>query len=274
MWSLATLHEVPPWLRFNRYILGGYRRQMTPMQALRSLFMLHNETVNVWSHFLPALVLLWLVVFPPEMLSDPLIRLCVGSFVFIFSASTIYHSFMPCCHSAEDYRRLICGDVLGSLLSISVTAYSFILRGNRCRPEWETMIIAGGFAAYSLALLYVILFSSMTVGQRFALFGSHCVLRLLICLHVTHGKLEAQPELQHGAYYHALSFFTILTGGLLNVSRFPECVFGRRWRWLDYVGNSHNLWHYACVHSCLLAAVGCWFDHYEWKLTNCALQQL
>lgn len=44
--------DVPEFLRDNGFILDGYRVNHTFLSSLHSLFTLHNETVNVWSHFL------------------------------------------------------------------------------------------------------------------------------------------------------------------------------------------------------------------------------
>jgi len=43
----------------NRHIFGGYRINYdTPKKIFRTLFMLHNESVNIWTHLFAALVLL------------------------------------------------------------------------------------------------------------------------------------------------------------------------------------------------------------------------
>jgi adiponectin receptor len=50
-------------MKDNFGITGGYRINFnTPARILRSLFMLHNESVNIWTHCLPAVVLLCLVL--------------------------------------------------------------------------------------------------------------------------------------------------------------------------------------------------------------------
>lgn len=45
--------DLPPWRRDNAFIHTSYRR-ITPSytHALRSLFYLHNESVNIWSHLI------------------------------------------------------------------------------------------------------------------------------------------------------------------------------------------------------------------------------
>jgi hypothetical protein len=38
-------------LAFNKHVHSGYRQALTPAQCLRSMFQIHNETGNIWSHF-------------------------------------------------------------------------------------------------------------------------------------------------------------------------------------------------------------------------------
>ena len=40
----------PPWLQFNPFILEGYRCELSTYDCVNSLFYLHNESVNVFSH--------------------------------------------------------------------------------------------------------------------------------------------------------------------------------------------------------------------------------
>jgi hypothetical protein len=50
---IGHLLNAPAFLRDNEYILRGYRIGFnTKAKILKSMFMLHNETVNVWSHML------------------------------------------------------------------------------------------------------------------------------------------------------------------------------------------------------------------------------
>lgn len=42
--------HVPEYLVFNKHILSGYRVNFTVKDSLISLFTLHNETLNIWTH--------------------------------------------------------------------------------------------------------------------------------------------------------------------------------------------------------------------------------
>lgn len=51
-------------MKDNQHITHGYRIGFdTPRKILRSLFMLHNESINIWSHFVPALLLICFIVY-------------------------------------------------------------------------------------------------------------------------------------------------------------------------------------------------------------------
>lgn len=64
-------------MKDNEHITHGYRIGFnSPGKIFKSLFMLHNESVNVWTHLLPALILLsfilylFLFVGPTHILED------------------------------------------------------------------------------------------------------------------------------------------------------------------------------------------------------------
>lgn len=261
---LLSIEQVPEWLQFNRFVLSGYRPQLNVAGALATFPQLHNESVNVWSHFIPALYFIYMALHPP--VTTWIVGFAQWSYVCIFVASTIYHLFMPCCRSRGGYVRLISCDVLGALLSITVSAYSFILYGYRCTPESTVTWCASLFGLSAMAVFLAIVSFEMTVAQRFMMFGVHCVLRLVLSQVILLPKVAAQG-ITPSYWYHTVSFFVILTGGLFNISRVPE-----RWvnsRLLDYVGNSHNIWHYFCWQSCYMTMLGTVHDSLEWDATDC-----
>eukprot|EP00826_Nyctotherus_ovalis_P055962 TRINITY_DN7487_c0_g1_i19.p2 TRINITY_DN7487_c0_g1~~TRINITY_DN7487_c0_g1_i19.p2 ORF type:complete len:154 (-),score=38.00 TRINITY_DN7487_c0_g1_i19:649-1110(-) len=52
---IGTWEQAPEFLRDNEYIRRGYRINFnTTGRVLKSLFMCHNETTNIWSHLLAA----------------------------------------------------------------------------------------------------------------------------------------------------------------------------------------------------------------------------
>jgi predicted membrane channel-forming protein YqfA (hemolysin III family) len=265
--SLVGIHAVPPWLRFNRFILSGYRRQLTFIAALRTFAQLHNESVNVWSHFFPALWFVYLIFNP--WANSWIMMWSLASFVLIFGASTVYHLFMPCCRSHAGYSRLICCDVVGALVSITTSGYSFILYGNRCADERVVLACGVVFGISATVILLCVATFTMTVAQRFQLFGLHCLLRLAISQAIMLPRVF-EHGLTKNYVYHTASFFVIMLGGVFNVSRVPERWLPKTWRWIDYIGNSHNIWHYFCVQSCLLTMQGALYDQLEYHNVRCS----
>jgi adiponectin receptor len=59
----------PAFLVDNEYILRGYRINFnTKKKICRSLFLLHNETVNVWSHIIGVFVFIGLMIWSSAFL--------------------------------------------------------------------------------------------------------------------------------------------------------------------------------------------------------------
>ncbi|KAB8072368.1 hemolysin-III related-domain-containing protein [Aspergillus leporis] len=55
--------QVPGWMQWDTYILHGYRAQLNSFErCFWSLFYLHNESVNTWSHLVPGLYFLILLL--------------------------------------------------------------------------------------------------------------------------------------------------------------------------------------------------------------------
>lgn len=56
---LLLWDDLPAWRRDNAFILSGYRQsQSSYTHSFRSLFYLHNESVNIWTHLLGAILFL------------------------------------------------------------------------------------------------------------------------------------------------------------------------------------------------------------------------
>jgi len=53
--ALLNFHELPDWLQDNSFVLKYYRPPMSFLECFYSIFRLHNETGNIWTHLAPAL---------------------------------------------------------------------------------------------------------------------------------------------------------------------------------------------------------------------------
>ena len=69
---IGTYHEAPHYMQDNENIIRGYRiRFNTKKKIMKSLFMLHNESVNVWSHLIGVTMFICLIVYTVVYLAPP-----------------------------------------------------------------------------------------------------------------------------------------------------------------------------------------------------------
>lgn len=68
--KLYKYNEIPEWQKDNHYILDGYVKETNSINAcLHSLTYLHNESVNIYTHFIPGFLFpLSLVILSPILL--------------------------------------------------------------------------------------------------------------------------------------------------------------------------------------------------------------
>lgn len=100
--DLINYDELPHWLGDNRFIITGYRKPYRSLfYYLKSMFTLHNETANIWTHIFGVVYyirLINMISYPthsrynncPDIL--PLLFFYIAG-TFAFFSSTIYHTF-------------------------------------------------------------------------------------------------------------------------------------------------------------------------------------
>jgi adiponectin receptor len=103
--ALLLWDDLPAWRRDNAFIHSGYCRiRPSYLHSLRSLFNLHNESVNIWSHLLGAIVAvacslyLYYVIRPHHdfaTLSDVLVFACfIGGAGLCLGMSATFHAVL------------------------------------------------------------------------------------------------------------------------------------------------------------------------------------
>lgn len=113
-----TLLEEYPWsdVYVWSYIETGYRRPISSCtECLHSLFYLHNEWVNAWSHILGSAWVIFLmchtIYFAEDFMSLSVIMIFLLASFYMCSFSATYHIF--CCHSDNMCKTVQCFDWLG-----------------------------------------------------------------------------------------------------------------------------------------------------------------
>uniref|UniRef100_A0A2P2K4Q5 Heptahelical transmembrane protein 4-like n=1 Tax=Rhizophora mucronata TaxID=61149 RepID=A0A2P2K4Q5_RHIMU len=62
-YQLVEYHSLPDYLRDNEFILGHYRSEWPLKEVLLSIFTVHNETLNVWTHLIGFFLFLSLTIY-------------------------------------------------------------------------------------------------------------------------------------------------------------------------------------------------------------------
>ncbi|KAJ6242205.1 adiponectin receptor protein [Anaeramoeba flamelloides] len=119
--QIVTFPELPKWLRFNHYIHRGYRVRYTIKKTWKSLFSLHNETLNIWTHFIGAAIFIYFFVriFTLETLMKATItaKLMIAIYtlggLICFLSSAFYHLWEQ--HSEKFQQFFLKIDLTGAL---------------------------------------------------------------------------------------------------------------------------------------------------------------
>ncbi|KAL3423851.1 izh family channel protein [Phlyctema vagabunda] len=251
--GLIRYEDLPtPW-RVNPHIVKGYRFTESKVDCVRSMFGLSNESVNIWSHAIGLFIVLAIAFyFYPTSVNFSLSTktdVFIAA-VFFFAAckclvcSTMWHTM----NSVADQtlmERFACVDYTGISLLIAASIMTTEYTAFYCEPvsRWIYMT-----ATATLGIGGVILPWHPT-------FNRQDMAWLRVAFYVTLGASGFAPVFQlnytrGGAWAWefyapiAKSITVYLVGAVVYASQIPE-------RWcpgaFDYIGGSHNLWHFAVL---------------------------
>ena len=142
-----TWDHLYDWQMDNKYILGGYRRGTADFRTiLMSLTYVHNETCNVYTHLIGALILPFLAMPVMRLLSEPRFIGVTGADYFMFGMfflsaeccliiSVLYHLIMS--HSRDVEQFWLRMDLLGILIVTEGTHISGINYVFPCEPKLQ-----------------------------------------------------------------------------------------------------------------------------------------
>lgn len=242
---LRYFEELPAVLRFNRFIRSGYRAGYNYSQALFSIFELHNETGNIWSHLLPAIALMYGFFFDLEI-KEWMYTVHALSALICLMASVAYHTCMACHHHYQGWIRIdVCG-VYGLLLGTQLHIFTFAF------PCHVVML-------WVFTGLYI---AVGVTGMRFSIRAKSPIARGFPMLALTVIRLSVlvmRPWFGSGNLHawklYALAEVLSLLGGMINALRFPERLVKPSVKksapqevgQFDYWFNSHQIMHVLVV---------------------------
>ncbi|KAH9899349.1 HlyIII-domain-containing protein [Cubamyces lactineus] len=279
-----TWLEIPDWQKDNEYILTGYRRATASWRACAaSVFgYLHNETVNIHSHLLGAVLFLTLLAtFPAVHFTHyesttwtdvVMFTIFLSASVFCLFSSAFYHTFSA--HSQEVAGRCNALDYTGIVVLIVGSFFPCIYYGFFCDPHYQTFYLSGITVA-GLGAAYIVLNPEYRKpthrGARtkvFILLGLSGIIPTLHGL-VTHGFYTLCYEMGFGWLLASGALYII--GALLYANRIPERFSPGTF---DYFFASHQIFHCFVVAAALAhyAGVLTAFHHWHRRSAVCPAQ--
>lgn len=148
--GLVAFNDLPNWLRDNFYILTGYRPELSSYTACtKSIFYLHNESGNIWTHLGGAILFIALAIYTyagvlPSLSGvtwhDSATLACFfGGALICLSCSGFFHTF--CAHSAEVSCRWNKIDYVGIIFLIVGSFYPAVFYGFYCESKWQAVYL-------------------------------------------------------------------------------------------------------------------------------------
>ncbi|KAF7509939.1 hypothetical protein GJ744_007253 [Endocarpon pusillum] len=259
-YSLVQWDEVPHWQQDNHHIHGSYRRPSGSYpRSLRSLFYIHNETVNIYTHLLPTLAapptaLALYKILQPRYVQATTRDVLAFSCFFLGAAiclamSATYHLISNHSPAVNKFGNQL--DYVGIVLLITGSFVPSIYYGFWCdttlqRLYW-TMICSLGAGCTSISVMS----RFRTPTWRPFRAGMFVLMGLSAVFPVLHGLRlygASQMKKQIGLSWLVLQGGLYILGAAIYAARVPEKWSPGRY---DILGNSHQIFHVLVV----LAAV-------------------
>jgi adiponectin receptor len=247
----TTIHRI--FYSINPFIRSGFR--VMPVRSYRncakSVFCLHNETMNIWTHIVPSIIWFimsilvwvrpgWIFIGPGSSSYDRIIYTihCIMSMICML-LSAMYHTFS--CNSVTDYHYFLSGDYCGiiNMLSSGVVTVSYFEL--YCYDEFRVFflcvilfvwiyyhsnILKYAYTGYDPGLLYSFFYYTLPIVW---------VIKVWI---IEYGRFELYKY--KSIWLIIFTFFAMFFCYVVRMLKLPERIFPRTF---DIFGASHQLWH-------------------------------
>lgn len=251
-WSVCHFSMLPKWLQDNDFLLNGHRPPLRSFKAcLASMFRVHTETGNIWSHLIGAFMFactgFGFLSAHPMAFNEQLAFAVFFTCVFIcFFTSTLYHTMH--CHSMNVSRVFSRLDYCGIISIVAGCFTPWIHFLFWCSPRIKIFYMV---LAYTLCTLTV----NLTMWEKFgrshyrllraAVFtglGVSCSILPGIHFVLVHGLRTAFVDLAFG-WLFVMSAVAML-GVALYAFRIPERFVPGKF---DIMCHSHQFFHIAVI---------------------------
>lgn len=229
--------SIPDYLKeaYGPYIIRGYRGEITFYDAIKSVFSLHNETANIWSHLIAGQFFLMQMIFLKlDSFSFNFYQFCVTLLMF---TSAIAHTL--CAIDRKTYYKMWKYDFAAVALAmwsgyVVWCANIFSISISSC--------YLGSSGSVAATCIYLGVSDRFAHPKyRFLLPSAFCVLGGLGIIPIAHAlTFYRSREVVFASVMTLMKFILSFTGALCHIYRIPERYFPGK---LDYIGNGHNIMH-------------------------------
>jgi adiponectin receptor len=244
------------------YIFSGYRPRLTFMQGVLSTLHWHNETVNILSHLIPSFGFVVYALFISN--TDTLAFSCAITIFAALLASAVFH--MTCSCPKRYYTALTC-DNIGLISIIGLCGgshvYNLSSRISHHACAWHMFL----FCVTLLVACYYVVGSAVRkscsrldadelvkngIDPVYAVRGNYLAFVFVLIsmtywifpvLHIATFNYELA---WHSASIIMVDWVMWLVSFVIYALQFPEKRFPGMF---DYLGNSHNIFHFWIVAS-------------------------
>ncbi|ELK28234.1 PREDICTED: adiponectin receptor protein 1 [Myotis davidii] len=254
-WRVIPYSVLPDWLKDNDYLLDGHRPPMPSFRAcFRSIFRIHTETGNIWTHLLGFVLFLFLGILtllrPNMYFMAPLQEKVVFGLFFLstvlcLSFSWLFHTVY--CHSEKVSQTFSKLDYSGIAILIMGSFVPWLYYSFYCSPQ-SRLIYLSIICVLGISAIIVAQWDRFAMPQhrqtRAGVFLGLGLSGVVPTMHFTisEGFVKATTVGQMGWFF--LMAVMYITGAGLFAARIPERFCPGKF---DIWFQSHQIFHVLVV---------------------------
>lgn len=262
--SNLNLLDMPTWMNSNKYILSGYRpTEKNVCFYGKTVFTIHNETINIWTHMLGTLTFIGLLgylnrdenlgIYTGQAI---IMNLYVISCCLTYLFSSIMHTFYPI---NECYcKKLQSLDYVGIGLQIFTTLQVFVYYCFYCQEDLQ-LIYMNVMGAFNILCLVALTSSKLTSNEykniKVGCFLSQCFLFVIPMVHrlLLYENNRYDKVIRSQMVYFGVAFIVFALCIVFYLGLIPErFVKGKS----DIIGHSHQIFHILSVLGSVIMFIG------------------
>jgi adiponectin receptor len=238
--------EVPKCAQID-FINTGYRCELNIKESFKSIWYIHNETFNIWSHLIASIGFIFCLFSEKSFI----LGICFFSMFSSMLFSTMYHIF---CSSTSIYYYALSCDNIGMFNTIFACVGSAVYYFGKVINYQASIIYLVVFLLFGIFSCGLFIFPTLKYGFyknndiqgdqviRSNKFAPYCIIFsisfwIIPCIHSFFVNYTLSLTLLK---IYSIEYITWIFTFLIWFLRFPEKKFVGKF---DYFGNSHNIFH-------------------------------